>query len=207
MKPRVILVDDHLMLLEAFERLLSADFDVIAKLTDCRTLPDLVATERPDVVVIDILMPQLNGLDAARQLRQVRKDLPIVFLTMMEDAELAAEAVRLGSCAYVLKRSAASELVTAIRQVLQKRTYVTPLITGEVVTALLNRGDRARSLTPRQRQILQLLAEGHSMKETAQILNVAPRTIAFHKYRIMEQLQIKTTAGLVQFAVKEHLIS
>lgn len=207
-KPRVILADDHVLLLDAFEKLLADDFDVVAKVTNGHELLAVAAREHPDVVVLDIMMPQLNGLDAARQLRHVRPDISIVFLTMMEDAEVAAEAVRLGACGYVLKRSAASELVTAIQQVLQKRSYVTPLITGEVVGALSSRAeDAARQLTSRQREVLQLLAEGHSMKEVAQVLNVAPRTVAFHKYRIMQQLNINSTAQLVQFAVRHHIVS
>lgn len=210
MKPRIILADDHVLLLDAFEKLLTADFDVIAKVTDGHSLVSVANAERPDVVVLDIMMPQLNGLDAARQLRQAHPEICIVFLTMIEDPELAAEAIRLGGgCGYVLKRSAASELVTAIHQVLRKRSYVTPLITGELVGVLLNHGEHPdrQQLTSRQREVLQLLAEGHSMKEVAQILNVAPRTVAFHKYRMMQQLHITSTAQLVQFAVKHHIVS
>ncbi len=210
MKPRVVLADDHVLVLEAFEKLLAADFDVVAKVTDGLALLKVAAKERPDIVVVDILMPHLNGLDAARQLRKNQPDVCLVFVTMMEDPELAAEAMRLGSCGYILKRSAASELVTALRQVVQKHSYVTPLITSEVVGALASRGTTGevrRELTSRQRQVLQLIAEGHSMKEVAQILNMTPRTVAFHKYRMMQQLQITSTAQLVQFAVKNHLVS
>ncbi len=208
MKPRVILADDHVLLLDAFEKLLAADFEVVAKVTDGHALLAAAAREHPDVVVLDILMPHLNGLDAARQLRQVQPDVCVVFLTMLEDAELAAEAIRLGSCGYLLKRSAGSELVTAIRQVLQKRSYVTPIITGDVVGALASRAERGPKveLTARQREVLQLLAEGHSMKEVAAILNIAPRTVAFHKYRLMEQVNVKTNAELIQYAIKHHIV-
>jgi DNA-binding NarL/FixJ family response regulator len=127
---------------------------------------------------------------------------------MNEDSDLAAEAFRAGASGYLLKRSAASELLTAIREVLQGRSYVTPLITDGLVDSLLHGADHmpSRELTPRQREVLQLLAEGRSMKEVASLLNLTPRTVAFHKYRIMEQLKIKSTAELVQYAVKNHIV-
>src|SRR5262249_6954399 len=133
----------------------------------------------------------------------------IVFLTMNEDPDLAAEAFRAGASAYLLKRSEASELLTAIREVVKHRSYVTPLVTEGLVGSVLKQAERARpsqELTPRQREVLQLIAEGRSMKEVAAILNVAPRTVAFHKYRMMEQLKIKTTAELIQFAIKHHIV-
>jgi DNA-binding NarL/FixJ family response regulator len=207
-RPRIILADDHALLLEALEKLLGPEFDVVGRATDGRSALTLAAELRPDVVVLDLMMQGLNGLDAARQIREVQPQVGLVFLTMVEDADIAAEVVRLHACGYVLKRSAASELMTALREVLQKRTYVTPLITGNVVDALLNgdHGGRHSKLTSRQREVLQLLAEGHSMKEVAAILNIATRTVAFHKYRMMEQLQITSTAQLIQFAIKERLV-
>lgn len=209
-RPRVILADDHVMLLDAFEKLLVPEVDVIRKVTDGRMLLASAAELRPDVAVIDMMMPGLNGLDASRQLRVLQPNIGLVVLTMMEDPAIAAETMRLGACGFVLKRSAASELLHAIRAVLQKRSYITPLIAGGVVDALMHHGDGSvtqHELTPRQREVLQLIAEGRSMKETAGILNIATRTVAFHKYHMMEQLQIKTTAELIQFALRQHLVS
>jgi DNA-binding NarL/FixJ family response regulator len=154
-------------------------------------------------------MPLLNGLDAAKQLKLAMPEIRLVFLTMIEDPDMAAEAFRLGASAYVLKRSAASELITAIREVLKSRSYVTPLITEGLMGSMLQRsgGTKASThLTMRQREVVQLVAEGHSMKEVANILNIAPRTVAFHKYRIMEQYNLKSTAELIQFALKKHLV-
>lgn len=209
-RPRVVLADDHALLLDAFEKLLAPEFDVVGKVGDGRSLLTLAQQLRPDVVVLDMMMPGLNGLDAARQLRSMQPQVGLVFLTMVEDGEVAAETIRLRSCAYVLKRSAASELVTAIREVLNKRSYVTPLMTTGVVDALQHpaaQAGRPGGLTSRQREILQLLAEGRSMKEVAAVLNITPRTVAFHKYRMMEQLHITSTAQLIQFAIKLHLVS
>jgi DNA-binding NarL/FixJ family response regulator len=154
-------------------------------------------------------MPQLNGLEAGRQIKQRSRSVRLVFLTMNEDADLAAEAFRSGASAYLLKRSAASELTTAIREVMQGRSYITPLITEGVVESLLRADGEhkpAQALTSRQREVLQLLAEGRSMKEVASVLNLTVRTVAFHKYRMMEQLKVKSTAELIQYAVKNHIV-
>jgi DNA-binding NarL/FixJ family response regulator len=208
-RPRVILADDHTLLLDAFRKLLMDDCEVVAAVSDGRALLEATATLRPDVVVVDIAMPLLNGIDAARQIKQTLPDTRIIFLTMNEDPDLAAEAFRAGASGYLLKRSAASELQTAIREVVMHRSYVTPLVTEGLMGSML-RGPATRhapqELTPRQREVVQLVAEGHSMKEVGNILNIAPRTVAFHKYRIMEQLNIKTTAELIQFAIKHHII-
>ena len=208
-RPRVLLADDHTLLLEAFEKLLSDECDVVGAVADGRALVEAAKKLKPDVVVVDVAMPLLNGLDAARQIRQLLPETRIVFLTMNEDPDLAAEAFRAGASAYLLKRSEASELLTAIREVVKHRSYVTPLVTEGLVGSVLKQAERARpsqELTPRQREVLQLIAEGRSMKEVAAILNVAPRTVAFHKYRMMEQLKIKTTAELIQFAIKHHIV-
>ena len=207
-RPRVLLADDHALLLGAFEKLLSADCDIVGQVSDGRALVAAAEELKPDVIVLDISMPLLNGLEAARQIKQKARGAKLVFLTMNEDTDLAAEAFRAGASAYLLKRSAASELLTAIREVLQGRSYVTPLITEGLVGSLLHGADHApsRELTPRQREVLQLLAEGRSMKEVASLLNLTPRTVAFHKYRIMEQLKVKSTAELVQYAVKNHIV-
>jgi DNA-binding NarL/FixJ family response regulator len=209
-RPRVLLADDHTLLLEAFQRLLSDECDIVGTVTDGRALVSEATRLRPDVVVVDVSMPLLNGIDAARQLKEVVPETRLVFLTMNEDPELAAEAFRVGASAYLVKRSAASELLTAIREALRSRSYVTPLITEGLMGSVLQRGGgnntAARPLTMRQREVVQLVAEGHSMKQVADILNIAPRTVAFHKYRIMEQLKIKTTAELIQFAIKRHIV-
>jgi DNA-binding NarL/FixJ family response regulator len=208
-KPRVIIADDHVLLAEAFEKLLSPECDVVAKVTDGRALVEAARRVHPDLVLLDVAMPLLNGLDAARQIHAISPSIRLIFLTMNDDPDLAAEAFRAGATAYLLKRSPASELLTAIRQAMKSRKYVTPLITEGMLGALMNpmRGETPRhELTSRQREVLQLLAEGKSMKDVANILAVAPRTVAFHKYRMMEQLRIKTNAELIQFAVREHLV-
>jgi DNA-binding NarL/FixJ family response regulator len=162
---------------------------------------------KPDVVVLDISMPLLNGLEAGRQIKQKQRNVKLVFVTMNEDTDLAAEAFRAGASAYVLKRSAASELTAAIREVMQGRSYITPLITEGLVGSLMQvDGKPATELTSRQREALQLLAEGRSMKEVASVLNLTPRMVAFHKYRMREQLNVKSTAELVQYAVKHHIV-
>ncbi len=207
-RPRVLLADDHALLLGAFAKLLAEEFDIVGQVSDGRAVVTAAETLKPDVVVLDISMPILNGLDAGRQIKQKLRSVKLVFLTMNEDADLAAEAFRSGASAYLLKRSAASELSMAIREVMQGRSYITPLVAGDLVGSLMRDGERrpANELTPRQREVLQLLAEGHSMKEIANVLNLTPRTVAFHKYRMMEQLKVKSTAELIQYAVKHHIV-
>jgi DNA-binding NarL/FixJ family response regulator len=153
-------------------------------------------------------MPQLNGLEAGRKIKQSLRDVKLVFLTMNEDSDLAAEAFRAGASGYLLKRSAASELPKAIREVMQGRSYVTPLVTEGLVESLLRVDENGGSheLTVRQREVLQLLAEGNSMKEVAAVLKLTPRTVAFHKYQMMEQLHIKSTAELIRYAVRHHIV-
>jgi len=205
---RVLLADDHTLLLGAFEKLLSDECDVVGQVSDGRALVAAAEQLKPDVIVLDISMPLLNGVEAARQIKQKLKTVKLVFLTMNEDADLAAEAFRAGASAYLLKRSATSELPLAIREVMQGRSYVTPLVTEGLVESLLQPEPRrpAHELTPRQREVLQLLAEGRSMKEVASVLNLTPRTVAFHKYRMMDELKVKSTAELVQYAVKNHIV-
>src|SRR5262245_53783898 len=175
-RPRVLLADDHTLLLEAFQRLLSDECDIVGTVTDGRALVTEATRLRPDVVVVDVSMPLLNGIDAARQLKELVPETRLVFLTMNEDPELAAEAFRVGASAYLVKRSAASELLTAIREALRSRSYVTPLITEGLMGSVLQRGGgnntAARPLTMRQREVVQLVAEGHSMKQVADILNI-----------------------------------
>lgn len=206
--PRVLLADDHALLLGAFEKLLAGECDIVGQVSDGRALVAAAATLRPDLIVLDITMPLLNGLEAGRQIKQKWPKVKLVFLTMNEDPDLAAEAFRSGASGYLLKRCAASELVTAIQEVMRGRSYVTPLITKDLVGSLLDVHENkpAPELTPRQREILQLLAEGKSMKEVAVMLSLTPRTVAFHKYRMMEQLRVKSSAELIQYAVKQHIV-
>jgi len=175
---------------------------------DGRALVAAVEALDPDIVVLHISMPLLNGLDAGRQIKQKSRNVKLVYLTMNEDPDLAAEAFRAGASGYLLKSSAASELTTAIREVAQGRTYITPLVAEGLVEALQHTSDHApgQDLTPRQREVLQLLAEGRSMKEVASLLSLTPRTVAFHKYQMMEQLKVKSTAELIQYAVKHHIV-
>ncbi len=207
-RPRVLLAEDHTLLLDAFAKLLEPHCDVVGTAGDGRELLEAAQKLEPDVVVADISMPLLNGLEAGRQLKELLPNTKLVFVTVNEDPDLAAEALRLGASAYVLKKSATSELFHAIREVLAGRSYVTPLVAPDGLDGIRERKPRrATELTPRQREVLQLLAEGNSMKRVADILNVTPRTVAFHKYRMMGELGFGSTAELVQFAVREGIVS
>jgi DNA-binding NarL/FixJ family response regulator len=206
-RPRVLLADDHALLLGAFEKLLAGECDIVGQASDGRALVAAAEQLKPDLIILDISMPLLNGLEAGRQIKQKWPNVKLVFLTMMEDADLAAEAFRSGASGYLLKRSAASELAVAIREVMLGRSYITPLVTEGLVGSLMQ-VDRqpTHELTSRQREVLQLIAEGHSMKEVASLLDLTPRTVAFHKYRMMEQLKVKSTAELIQYAVRHHIV-
>jgi DNA-binding NarL/FixJ family response regulator len=206
-RPRILMADDHLMLLEAFKAMLQPDFDVVGTVTDGRALLQEFTRLNPDVVLLDVAMPLLNGLDAGRQLKAQRRSVKLVYLTMNPDPDLAGEALRLGASGYVLKSSAAQELKQAIQEALRGRSYITPLITRDVVGSLIQQRTPRHELTTRQREVLQLLAEGKSMKEVAAILDLTPRTVAFHKYRMMEQLRLKTSAELVTFAVRQGVVA
>lgn len=210
MKPRVLLADDHVILLEAFQKLLEPTCHVVGAVADGRALLAAVERLQPDIIVADVSMPQLNGLEACEQLKRKHPDARLIFLTVSEDPDLAAEAIRRGASGYLLKKSASSELFEAIRSVLAGRPYITPLISTEPAGVFVSRArnsDSAHTLTLRQREVLQLLAEGRSMKEAADILKVSPRTVAFHKYGMMEHLGIKTSAELVQHAVRLGLVT
>ena len=208
MRPRVLLADDHALLVGAFEKLLAGECDVVGQCNDGRALVAEAAKLQPDVIVLDISMPLLNGLEAGRQIKQQFRNIKLIFVTMNEDPDLAAEAFRAGASGYVLKRSAAAELTTAIHEVMLGRSYITPLVATGLVGSLMHTDDpkSTGALTGRQREVLQLLAEGHSMKQVAGVLNLTPRTVAFHKYRMMEQLKVKSTAELIQYAVKHHIV-
>jgi len=209
-RARVLLADDHRLLREAFAQMLEPNCEVVGAVADGRAVLAAAQELRPEVVVLDIAMPLLNGLDAARQLKRLMPAVKVIFLTVSEDPDLAAEAFRAGASGFLLKNSAASELFQAIQEVLQGRSYVTPQATQGLVGAFVDGpepGKKSGELSLRQREVLQLLAEGHPMKEIGRILKITPRTVAFHKYSMMEQLGITSSAELVQFAVKQHLIS
>jgi len=206
-RPRILMADDHVMLLDSLRGLLEPEYDVVGTVTDGRTLLEEFSRLNPEVVVLDIAMPLLNGLDAGRQLKAQRQSVQLIYLTMNPDPDLAGEALRLGASGYLLKSSAFHELKLAIHEALRGRSYITPLITRDVVGSLIEHQTSRHELTMRQREILQLLAEGRPMKEIGAILDVTPRTVAFHKYRMMEQLRLKTNAELVQFAVRQGMVA
>ena len=213
MKPiRLVLADDHTLVLEAFRHLLSADaefpVEVVGTAVDGRALLKVVREQKPDIVVTDISMPLLNGLDAAIKLLKLIPDLKIIFLTVSDDPDFVADVIRAGAKGYLLKSSATTELLQAIRAVAAGSTYITPLVTGSMLGSLIKGEKRASSekLTVRQREILQLLAEGKTMKEASRILCITPRTVAFHKYRIMQILGIENNTQLIRFAMNSRLI-
>jgi DNA-binding NarL/FixJ family response regulator len=208
-RPRVLLADDHRLLREAFTRLIEPECEVVGGVADGRAVLDEAPKLQPDIVVMDVAMPLLNGLDAARQLQQQMPKIKVIFLTQNEDPDIAAEAFRAGAAAFLLKNCAASELLTAIREVSRGRSYVTPLATQGLMDNLIRPKPAATNvldLSPRQREVLQLLAEGHTMKEIARLLKITPRTVAFHKYAMMEQLGVSSNAELVLAAIRCRLV-
>jgi len=208
-KARLLIADDHMLVAEACKKLLEPEFQVVGIVTNGRDLIQVACDLKPNVIVVDVAMPQLNGLDAGEQLKRLLPSCKLVFLTMDLSPEMAAEAFRRGASAYVVKNSAAEELLTAIRRALRSESYLSPMITKETVEYLLRSGQSQseKRLTRRQSEVLQLLAEGRSMKEIAHLLNLKPGTVAFHKYNVMQILGLKTNAGLLQYAIKRHLIS
>jgi DNA-binding NarL/FixJ family response regulator len=209
-RPRVLLADDHLLVAEALTSLLTPEFDLVGVVEDGRALVEAVGKLQPDVIVADVSMPHLNGIDALAHLRQGGDRTPVVFLTMHRDVTFARRALDAGASGFVLKHSASVELVAAIRAALQGKIYLTPQLAGEVLEAMKEgseqAGDPVASLTPRQREVLQLLAEGRSAKEIAASLGISARTVEFHKYQMMETLDIHTNAELIHFALKHGLV-
>jgi DNA-binding NarL/FixJ family response regulator len=209
-RTRVLLADDHTLITGALRKLLEGEFEVVGSVEDGRSLLNAAIDLRADVVVLDIGLPLLNGLDAGQQLREQSPEIKIVYLTQNRDPNLAVEAFRRKASGYLLKNSAASELSLAIREAVRGRSYVSPLVAKGMIECMLNRGpgrEGLPGLTPRQREVLQLLAEGKSMKEVAATLSITTRTVEFHKYRIMELLSLKTNAELVQYAVRQGIVS
>ncbi len=205
-RPKILVADDHRILAEGLRGLLEPEYDLVEIVEDGRALLEAHDRVRPDVVVADVSMPLLNGIEAVRQLRQAGSRAKFVFLTMHPDVSYATEALEAGASGYVLKHSAPGELVTAVREALAGRTYITPRVAGAVMEALRSGGTTGDRLTSRQTEVLQLVAEGKSAKEIAGLLDLSPRTVESHKYAIMDQLGVKTTAELVQYAVKKGLV-
>jgi DNA-binding NarL/FixJ family response regulator len=206
-RPGILLADDHTLVLEAFKKLLEPEFDVVGTASDSHDLVSLAPKLKPDVIVLDIGMPG-GGIVAGGELKKLLPRTKLIVLTMNEDAEIAREAMRLWASGYVLKKAGSSELITAIREVLRDKTYLTPGIARRLEEAFIRdpRPEHKHELTTRQREVLQLLAEGCTMREAADQLHVTTRTVAFHKYRIMEEFGLQTNSDLVRFAIREHLI-
>jgi DNA-binding NarL/FixJ family response regulator len=210
-RPRILIADDHTLVAELCKRLLENDFDVVGTVADGRALVRASSELKPDVIVLDIAMPVLNGLDAGRQVKKMLPAVKLVYLTMNPDADVAAEAFARGASGYLLKTCAATEMVLAVRDVLRGKTYMSKALSRDAVESLrwqhkdlVNEEER---LTDRQREVLQLLAEGKVMKEIGGILHMTTRTVAYHKYRIMEVLGAKTNAELVKYAVRNHMVA
>ena len=206
----VIIADDHTLVAQACQKLLEREFDVVAIVGDGRALIRNAVALKPDVIIIDIHMPLLNGLDAGQQISKILPHTKLVYSTMNPDPDLAAEAFRRGASGYLLKTSAASDILVAVRQVLKDEPFISPGIVREAIegkTAGATPADEADPLTARQREVLQLLAEGKAMKQVAAVLNLTTRTVAFHKYRIMEALNIASDAEIVRYALKHHVLS
>ena len=209
--PRVLLADDHTLVLEGFRRIVEQRCEVVGAVEDGRALLEAAVRLRPDLILLDISMPLLNGIDAARQLKKTLPDAKLVFVTMHADPAYVTEAFKAGASAYLLKRSAARELDQAIDSVLKGQYFVTALLTRELVTSLSE--DHAtlfatrQDLTPRQREVLQLVAEGRTIKEIGALLNISPKTVEFHKAQIMFHLDLHTTAELTKYALAHGLTS
>ena len=209
--PRVLIADDHRILAEGVRSLLEPEFEVVGMVEDGRELVAVAKQLQPDVIVADITMPSLNGIEAAVQLRDAGVTSKVVFLTQHRDVAYARRATEAGAAGFVLKHSVATELVTAIYEALRGKTYITPMIAGELLDSYRNddsgEGDAMHRLTPRQREVLQLIAEGKSAKQIASLLNISVRTAEAHKANILKALELESTAELVQYAIRNGIIS
>lgn len=210
-RARILIADDHTLVAELCKRLLEAEFEVVGTVGDGRALVQAAGVLKPDVIVVDVTMPVLNGIDAACQVKQELRAVKVIYFTMNPDPRIAAEAFRRGASGYLLKTCAASEMVAAVRAALQGGSYMSATLSSDDVTyprlhpkKLVEAEDK---LTERQREVLQLLAEGKVMKEVGAILNMTTRTVAFHKYRIMEALGVRNNAELVRYAVRNHMVA
>jgi DNA-binding NarL/FixJ family response regulator len=205
---RILIADAYRLVADACKSLLEPEFEVVGVVTDGRCLIQSAIELKPDIIILDVYMPRLNGLDAGGQIKRQLPKVKLVFLSMTNAADVAAEAFRRGGSAYVLKQSAGDELSVAVRKVNQGLSYLSPLVEEETVTYLRRRPNKfseEKHITQRQTEVLQLLAEGMSMKEVANIIDVTPATVAFHKYKMMETLSIKTNAALLEYAIKHHM--
>ncbi len=212
-RPRILMADDHAIVLAGLRKLVEAEGEVVGMVEDGRALVDMAEQLRPDIILLDISMPLLNGLDAARQLTKLVPESKLIFLTMHATPTYATEAFKAGAAGYLIKRSAAVELKQAIQAVMRGQHYMTPLITKDVLAATLQSPDGqpskplVTSLTQRQREVLQLVAEGKGTKMIASILNISVKTVEFHKFRIMSELDLHSTAELIKYAIAEGLVS
>lgn len=211
-KPRILMADDHSIVLAGLRKLVESEGEVVGTVEDGRSLVTEAEKLRPDIILLDISMPLLNGLDAARQLTKLVPESKLIFLTMHATPTYATEAFKAGASGYLIKRSAATELKQAIQAVMRGQHYMTPLITRDVLAAVLHPQEKPpctrqlATLTPRQREVLQLIAEGKGTKEVASLLNISVKTVEFHKLRIMEELDLHSTAELIKFAIAEGLV-
>lgn len=209
-RPRVVIADDHVLVIDGFRRILEPECEIVAAVEDGRSLLKVAEETRPDIVLLDISMPLLNGVEAARRLRKSVPAAKLIFVTMHADATYVTGSFRAGASGYVLKRCAAAELVFAIREVLRGGTYLTPLVKSDIEGALpgspLWPGEASGELTARQREVIQLVAEGHPVKEIAAILNISRKTVAFHKSNVMQRLGMHTTAELTKYAMDHGII-
>jgi len=210
-RSRILIADDHNLVAELCKRLLESEFDVVGMVGDGRALVRAAVKLKPDVIIVDVAMPILNGLDAGRQVKEMLPSVKLVYLTMNPDPEIVVEALARGASGYLLKTCAASEMVLAVREVLRGKTYLSRALSRDTIDVLRWQHkqlvDENERLTDRQREVLQLLAEGKVMKEVGGILNMTTRTVAYHKYRIMEILGAKSNAELVKYAVRSHIVA
>ena len=209
-KPRVLLADDHSLVLEGFRRILEDQCELVGMVEDGRALLEAAQKVKPDIVILDVSMPLLNGIDAATQLKKVQPSVKVIFVTMHADADYVRSAFEAGASGYLLKRSAVDELEQAIRAVWAGHSYITPLIAKDLLDVLLTTGSKQpqrKSLTFRQREVLQLLAEGRTVKDIAVRLKISTRTVEFHKAQVMEQLNLRTTAELIKYALTHGLLT
>jgi DNA-binding NarL/FixJ family response regulator len=207
-RPGFLLADDHAIFAEALKAYLEPNYRVLGVVSDGRTLIDQALKLRPEVIVVDVAMPLLNGLDAARRVKELAPNTKFIFLTMRDDPNLAAAALELGDVAFVLKHSTGSELQQAIERVLQGKSYVTPKLRAHDWVAERSRARQfTKHLTPRQKDIVQLFAEGNSIKQIAGVLELSEKTVEFHKHHIMEAFNLKSNADLILFALKRGLVS
>jgi DNA-binding NarL/FixJ family response regulator len=211
-RARILLADDHRIFLDGLISLLEKEYDIVGTAENGRVLIDEVEKKRPDIVITDISMPELNGIEATIQIKKIDPEIKVVLLTMHGDATYASRGFDAGASGYVMKQAATQELISAVKEALKGRTFITPMIAGELIRSYREDGkiqpdDIRVKLTPRQREVLQLLAEGFSTKEVAAKLNISARTVEFHKYKMMQELNLDTSTELIHYAIKHGIIS